>query len=151
MRYMVSGTTGNVWHGPVQNIVNALERNVLLPWGPAQQSDGFSPELTLFVAMVGGFLNASIDLEILQGSEFSAVLDHIYDPKQDLSTYRSEVRPESLSEKGVCFLRSAEAYFLRCFTMFPPDQQVWLRDAAIGLSALIARHLPSEVAVKDAR
>ncbi len=128
-------------HQSVRRIVNALNQNVSLPWEPTQRYGGFSCDRTMFIGMVSGFLDTSVDLEMMGDTELNTVIEYIFDSEEKLSEYRSREAIQALSEPGVRFLRSAETCFQYCFLEYPPDKRVWFTDTALGLSTMIANHL----------
>ena len=138
-------------HRSVQHIVNALNQTVALPWESNHRYGGFSCDFPMFIGMVKGFLDASIDLEIVRDRELNAILKLIFDSEEELSVCYSREAVMSLSERGTCFFRSAEVYFQRCFLEYPPDKRVWFTDTALGLATLIAQQLYPAEAVADVR
>ena len=100
----------------------------------------------MFIGMVSGFLNASIELEMVRDKDLNVILKYIFDSEEELSERYSREAVAALSERGTCFFRSAEAYFQHCFLEYPPDKRVWFTDTALGLATLIAQQLfPVEV------
>lgn len=133
-------------HRSVQHIVNALNQTVSLPWESSPPYGRFSCDFPMFIGMVSGFLNASVELEMVQDKDLNAILKYIFDSEEELSVCHSREAIVSLSEQGICFFRSAEVYFQHCFLEYPPDKRVWFTDTALGLATLIAQQLfPVEV------
>ncbi|MBP5993457.1 MAG: hypothetical protein KA731_00960 [Candidatus Moranbacteria bacterium] len=138
-------------HRSVRCIINALNQAVSLPWEPTRRYGWFSNDFTVFTGMVSGFLNASIDLEMMRDAELDGVLKHLIDSGEELSASYSPEALAALSERGTCFFRSAEAYFQHCFLEYPPDRRVWFTDTALGLSVMIAQQLFPAEAVASVR
>lgn len=135
----------------VTHIINALNQTVLLPWESRQRYDRFSCDFPVFIGMVRGFLDASVDLEMVRDKELNAILKLLFDSEEELSVCYSREAAMSLSERGTCFFRSAEVYFQRCFLEYPPDKRVWFTDTALGLATMIAQQLYPAEAVANVR
>lgn len=130
-----------VEHRSVRHIVNAINQTLSLPWAPRRRHGEFSCDFTMFVGMVSGFLGASIDLKMMEDAELDTVIKYIFDSEEELSASYSREAFLTLSEPGICFLRSAEEYFQQCFLGYPPDKHAWFMGTALGLMMVIARRL----------
>ena len=138
-------------HRSVQHIVNALNQTVLLPWESDPPYGRFSCDFPMFIGMVSGFLNASVELEMVRDKDLNAILKLIFDSEEELSERYSREAVAALSERGTCFFRSAEVYFQHCFLEYSPNRRVWFTDTALGLATLIAQQLFPVEAVADVR
>ena len=138
-------------HRSVQHIVNALNQTVSLPWESSPPYGRFSCDFPMFIGMVSGFLNASVELEMVRDKDLNAILKLIFDSEEELSERYSREAVAALSERGTCFFRSAEAYFQHCFLEYPPDKRVWFTDTALGLAVMIAQQLFPAEAVANVR
>jgi hypothetical protein len=131
-----------------RHIINALMQRMKIPWEPRKGYGDIPESLIVFLGIVGKFLDASIDLDLVKDEDLETIVSAIFESQEELSVFHSESVEGALSESGQRFFETARVFFGNCFWEYPRDQRDWFVDEALGLSALIAYTLFPSMAVK---
>ncbi len=136
-------------HDSSRHIINALMQRMKIPWEPRKGYGDIPESLIVFLGIVGKFLDASIELDLVKDENLETIVSAIFESQEELSVFRSESVEGVLSESGQCFFETAQMFFENSFWEYSRDQRDWFLDEALGLSALIAYTLFPSAAVKQ--